>query len=105
MHYFTLNSRDNVHLGFLVMLEDEEAPAERGCFAVKAQAESAALSENAAEWAVLCRLAAEDGLNWQRRGDVLCLQDAEGGEIGRWQQQYVRLLGQDFLVNDLNGVL
>ncbi|MCP2041634.1 hypothetical protein L1281_002244 [Neisseria sp. HSC-16F19] len=105
MHYFTLNSRDNVHLGFLVMLEDEDAPAEHGCFAVKPQAEDNTAAEYPAEWSVLCRLAAEATLTWQRRGDSIYLQDAAGSDIGRWQQQHVRLMGQDFLLNDLNGVM
>ena len=105
MHYFTLNSRDNVHLGFLVMLEDEGAPDQHGCFAVKPQAENTVAAKYAAEWAVLCRLADTETLTWRRRGDSIYLQDAAGSNIGRWQQQHVRLLGQDFLLNDLNGVM
>lgn len=106
MHYFTLNSRDNTHLGFLVMLEDEEMPTEHGCFAVKAQAQAAASSAGyPAEWAVLRRLAAEEGLVWRRQGERIRLLNAAGEHIGHWQQQHIRLLGQDFVVNDLSGVL
>ena len=104
MHYFTVNSEDSRHLGFLVLMANDEATPQSGCCAVKAQAEVADQQHCPAQWRVLTELA-EATLFWQRHGEELYLLDPQGCRIGRLQQQYLKLNGQHFVLTDLTGTL
>ena len=107
MHYFTINSEDNRHLGFLVLMVDDEndSAATGGCFAVKAQAEMADQQACPALWRVLQNLSAINPLYWQQHGDSVRLLDDNGEPIGHLQQQHLKLNGQHFVLQDLSGTL
>lgn len=107
MHYFTISSEDNQHLGFLVMMADDEhsSSPDCGCFAIKAQADADAQQHYTAQWRILSQLATAPALYWQRTGDEVRLSDAEGSPIGRLQQQYLKLNGQPFVLHELTGTL
>lgn len=107
MHYFTVNSEDNRHLGFLVLMADDshDAAPDRGCFAIKAQAGMDEQHRCTAQWHVLTALTTEPMLYWQRRNDELRLLNAAGDELGCLKHHHLQLNGQRFVLQDLSGTL
>lgn len=104
MHYFSIHTPDDEHIGFMIMQPDEDAaePPQSGRFAVRLN-EGAAGSLKAAQ--VLRELQNEARLFWAAQADRVVLSDESHESIGHIRQQYLRLHGQDFLLNDLTGTL
>lgn len=100
MHYFTINTEDNEHIGFLIMLPDDagEHDAPHGQFAIK-QADDVAMADVLAQWAD------NTELRWAVQGDEVQLYDEQGEYIGRIRQQYLQLGKYHFLLNDLTGMM
>ncbi|WP_239423419.1 HLGFF motif protein [Snodgrassella communis] len=108
MLYFSINSPDNHHLGFLVLMDKDDSTYTNGgsgYYAVKAQADEADIQACSVQWHILQQLSQHDSLSWYRQSDYVQLCDAENNIIGRLQQQYLSLCGQHFLLNDLTGTL
>lgn len=108
MLYFSINSSNNLHLGFLVLMdEDDSAYADGavGYYAIKAQADEADQIACAAEWRILSGLSQQAGLKWHKNHDYVQLCNANNEIIGQLRQQYLTLQGQHFVLNDLTGTL
>lgn len=100
MHYFTINTADtDQHIGFLIMLPDDggEQDAPHGQFAIK-------LTETNIQ-AALSRYAENTELRWAIDGDHVQLFDETGEFIGTIRQQYLKINGQSFTLNDLTGMI
>lgn len=107
MYYFSVNSEDNRHLGFLVLMmaDEHQDHGDHGFLALKAQAEPADQQACAEQWRVLTRWAKVPQLAWRQQGEAVVICDADGSDIGRLQQQFLRLGGQHFVLNDLTGTV
>lgn len=108
MLYFSINSNDNHHLGFLVLTDEEDSAytdGATGYYAVKAQADAVDRKACAAQWQLLEQLSKQESLKWYRQSDYVQLCDAQDHIIGRLKQQYLNLCGQHFLLYDLTGTL
>lgn len=108
MLYFSINSNDNHHIGFLVLMDEDDSAytdGAKGYYAVKAQADAQDSQACAAQWQLLEQLSKQESLKWYRQSDYVQLCDAEDRIIGRLQQQYLNLCGQHFFLNDLTGTL
>ncbi|MGE9658680.1 hypothetical protein BGI05_05555 [Snodgrassella alvi] len=108
MFYFSINSPDNCHLGFLVLMDEDNSAytdGATGYYAVKAQADETDQQACPVQWQILQQLSVQDSLRWFRKADYVQLCDAENNIIGRLQQQYLILCGQHFILNDLTGTL
>lgn len=107
MYYFSVNSEDNRHLGFLVLMmaDEHQHQCDHGFLAVKAQAAPADRQACAAQWRVLTRWAASPQLVWRQHGDSIIISDDCDNEIGCLKQQFLHLDGQIFMLNDLTGTL
>lgn len=98
MHTFSLHTLDDEHIGFLVMLpENENEPQRKGSFALRIiHAQPSPLSQ----WEQY------DGeLFWETRGNVVELFTEHDEPIGSIQQQYLTIGGKQFILNDLTGVI
>lgn len=98
MHTFSLHTPDDKHIGFLVMQpENPNAPQHKGTFAIRVIV---------AQFPQLNQWEQYDGeLHWITRGHVVELLTDDGEPIGSIQQQYLTLGGQQFILNDLTGVV
>lgn len=102
MNQFTVSDHDGRHLGFLVMMaEDEydEAP-EAGYAAFRLLTEKQPESREAR---TLADASARPWL-WRLEGDKVCLYDDEGTVGGHIRQQWLVLDGSRFVLGDLTGV-
>lgn len=108
MLYFSISNTDNRHLGFLVLMDEEDstyADGAVGYYAIKAQADENDQLTSPLEWQILTGLAQQAGLKWHRQNDHVQLCDQDNKIIGRIQQQYLILQGRHFLLNDLTGTV
>lgn len=103
MHYFTINTEHDEHIGFLVMLPDDggEQDAPHGQFAIKLTENSNCLPFQAA----LTKWANNTELRWAIEGDFVQLYDENGENIGTIRQQNLKIGGKNFILNDLTGVM
>lgn len=103
MNQFTLSDPAGRHLGFLVMMaEDEydEAPA-AGFAALRLSDEAPAGSGGDA----LLAQTAGQTLTWRLDGDTVCLFGEDGEPLGHIRQEWLLLGKSRFLLGDLTGVL
>lgn len=105
MHYFSINSETNQHLGFLVLMEDEEFSSQRHCgyLKIKAQAESMTQQEYPQLYEILKECEQYSSLTWQKQGEKLMILDDKNKPIGTIQQQYLSIREHEFILNDLIG--
>ena len=105
MHYFSLHSKNQTHIGFFVMTDDDEheTPPQSGQFLVKLQSETPPPTAAAQALAPFCD--SENPDIWQLAGDHVALSSADGSPAGRIRNEHLTLGGQTFLLNDLTGVL
>lgn len=98
MHTFSLHTLDDKHIGFLVMLpENPNEPQRQGAFAIR-------LIEP--KISQLNQWEQYDGeLLWETRNNIVELFTENNEYIGSIQQQYLTISGQQFLLNDLTGVI
>ena len=99
MHQFSIHAPDGEHLGFLVMLADDEtAPhPESGQLALQIQP--------AAKNTALARLAQAQTLYWQAAGDHVRIRDEDGDHRANIRQEWLLIGGERYLLNDLEGSL
>lgn len=96
LHSFALFSPDNTHLGFWLMLTNEDH-SESGQFALK-------LNEAGEHFAVLRALQEDEhALFWQVQADRVVLFDHNHLILGNIKQEWLHLSGQTFLLTDLTG--
>ncbi|OSI08372.1 Uncharacterised protein [Neisseria animaloris] len=105
MHYFSIHTQAGEHLGFLIMLPDNESenPPQSGRFAVKLQSEQPP-QNTAAVHALEPYQNAAQPLYWAVEKDCVALFDDESA-IGRIRNEYFSIGGQTLVLNDLTGMV
>ncbi|EGV34707.1 HLGFF motif protein [Neisseria weaveri] len=105
MHYFSIHTLAGEHLGFLVMMADNEHenPPGSGYLTVKLQSEQAPKDEAAAQAVHACETV-DSPLTWLLEKNGIALY---GGTepIGRIRNEYLTLHGQTLVLNDLTGMM
>lgn len=104
MHYFSIHTQAGEHLGFLIMLADDESEAQpqSGRFAVKLQSENEPRDKAAA--GVLQALQdAEEALYWRVEKERVELFAAE--PVGTIRNEYLIVSGQTLVLTDLTGTM
>lgn len=106
MHYFSIHTQTGGHLGFLIMLADDESQArpQSGRFAVKLQSEQPPDDEAAAAALRVLQEHAEP-LFWRVEKDRIGLFGHGTGGIGTIRNEYLTLRGVTLLLNDLTGMM
>lgn len=106
MHYFSIHTPADQHIGFLILLADNEheQPSQSGQFAVKLHDDGRA-ADHPNSTRILSRLQNESPLFWRVEGDHIVLFDGTHNHLGSIRQEHLRLSGQDLLLNDLTGNL
>ena len=105
MHYFSIHTPAGEHLGFLIMLADDEneQPPQSGRFAIKLQSE--ALPQDTAAVRALAEYQdSEQALYWALAKDGINL-FSEQENIGRLRQEFLTISGQTLLINDISGMI
>ena len=99
MHQFSIHARSGEHLGFLVMLADDETSPqpESGQLALQIQP--------AAQGSALARLAQAQTLYWQLTRDHVRIHDEDGDHCANIRQEWLLIGGERYLLNDLEGSL
>lgn len=105
MHYFSIHTQAGEHLGFFIMLADDETenPPQSGRFMVKLQSEQAP-QDQAAVGAVSPYQTTDTPFYWAVEKDYVALFDDEGA-IGRIRNEFLNIGGQTLLLNDLTGIM
>ena len=104
MHYFSIHTQEGAHLGFFVMLSDDESQAgpQGGRFAVKLQSENLPDGPPAE---MLGGLEQEERpLLWRVEKDRVVL-FCGGRNIGSIHNEHLTLLGHPLILNDLTGTI
>ena len=97
MNTFELAAPDGTHLGFWLMLDDEETDGKSGQFALK-------LNETGKTFTVLRDLQNDErALFWIMAHDEIELFDDDDVFLGTLKQGYLNLSHQHFLLTDLTG--
>ncbi|ASK28529.1 HLGFF motif protein [Neisseria chenwenguii] len=99
MHYFSIHTQSGSHLGFLIMLPDDESetPPESGRFVVKLQ--------NGAAFPALENLQNPDApLVWRINKERIELFDGESN-VATLRNEYLTIGGQTLLLTDLTGAM
>lgn len=101
MHYFTLNTPDDQHIGFLIMQPDEDSNGQSGQLALK-------LLDNLpphlrASTQILAHWQAQAALSWEISGERVEVWDDEGDVCGYIRQEILSIGGHRFILNDLTG--
>ena len=99
MHQFSIHARSGEHIGFLVMLADDETSPqpESGQLALQIQP--------AAKNTALARLAQAQTLYWQTAGDHVRIRDEDGDHRAHIRQEWLMVGGEHYQLNDLEGSL
>ena len=105
MHYFSLHTPQGNHLGFFIMLPDNEneRPAQSGRFIIKLQSES--------PLSPMLQTALEAYQNpaiplyWAVQQDHVALFDEQRQLIGTIHNEHLKLNGQSLLLNDMTGLM
>ena len=99
MHQFSIHAPDGEHLGFLVMLADDET---------RPQPESGQLAlqiQPAAKNTALARLAQAQTLYWQFTRDHVRIHDEDGDYRANIRQEWLIIGGEHYQLTDLEGSL
>lgn len=105
MNYFSIHNPAGEHLGFLIMLADDESAAQpqSGRFAVKVQSEF--MPKDMAAVNILQTWENHSTpLSWNIRKERVDL-FADDALIGSIRHEYLTLSGQLFVLNDLTGMM
>lgn len=106
MHYFSIHTQQGEHLGFLIMLPDDESEMQpqSGHFIIKIQSEMPPQDKEAV--AVLLPFE-QNHLSWTWRvmKERVELFDEAEQNIGSIRNEYLMLLGQILVLNDLTGMM
>ncbi|QEY25958.1 HLGFF motif protein [Neisseria zalophi] len=105
MHYFSIHTQQGEHLGFFIMLPDDESEAQpqSGRFAVKLQSETTP-QDKAAVNALAPLQDSDTPLYWQIEKDYVILSD-DNAVIGRLRNEYLTVNGQTLVLTDLTGII
>ena len=90
MHYFSLHTEDDEHVGFLIMYPHEDSHNQSGDLAVK-------LREDLPETL--------PALSWAVEGDKVDVWDSDGDIRGRIRAEYLTIGNHTFILNDLTGAV
>ncbi len=105
MHYFSIHTQQGEHLGFFIMLADDESETQpqSGQFAVKLQSEETP-GDQAAVMALQPWQDVAGPLLWRAEKDRVEL-FAGDTNIGAIRNEYLTLSGQMLVLNDLTGMM
>lgn len=106
MYYFGISDQLRQHLGFMVLIDEQDSAAstcEQGYFAIKI-ANDVPYSDSQT-YQTLLQLSIRPMLLWQKQGDYLQLSDEDGVMIGKLQQQFLQLHHQHYILEDLTGTI
>ena len=95
MHYFSLHTEDDEHVGFLIMYPHEDSHHQSGDLAVKLRRHVQVL----AEWEK------QPALLWAVEGDKVDVWDGDGDIRGRIRAEYLTIGNHTFILNDLTGAV
>lgn len=102
MYYFSLHAQDGTHLGFLIMQPDSDT-AQNGRFVTKPADDVPAHFQAAAS--VLSDYQQPDAQQtWQGGSDGVTL-SANQRMVGTVRNEFLKLDGQMFVLNDLTGAV
>lgn len=105
MHYFSIHNPAGEHLGFFVMLPDDEneTQPQGGRFIVKLQSETPPQDKNAMR--VLSEFEhLEQAFCWKIEKDKVILYD-DGGVLGSIQNEHLKIRNQSLLLSDMTGLM
>ena len=101
MHQFSIHTRSGEHLGFLVMLADDETSPQP-----ERRAASPCKSNPPRKTPALARLAqGAKALYWQTAGDHVRIRDEDGDHRANIRQEWLIVGGEHYQLNDLEGSL
>ena len=105
MHYFSIHTQAGEHLGFLIMLADDESAEQPqgGYLTVKLQSEETP-QDQAAVAALLPLQSVATPLSWRIVKERVELLDGET-PVGTIRNKYLTLQGQTLVLNDLTGLM
>lgn len=100
MNYFSVSNPDGEHLGFLVMMSDDDSETpQSGEFALKLQ--YAGLDEH-----ILCLVEQDERpLFWFVERDKVILMNSDDEILGNIHQEWLTIYGHHFVLNDLVGTM
>ena len=105
MHYFSLHTQSGEHLGFFIMLADDESAHQpiSGRFALKLQSETP--PQDSPALPILHDLEISSSLlAWRMEKDKINLFAGET-LIGTLRNEYLTLSGHTLVLNDLTGMM
>lgn len=99
MHYFSIHAQSGEHIGFFIMLPDDESEAQpqSGRFAVKLQGNGGAAVLQPFEQTEIPQY-------WRVVKDRVEL-FFDDTHVGTLRNEYLTLSGQTFVLNDLTGAM
>lgn len=105
MHYFSIHTPSGEHLGFFIMLADDESEQQpqSGRFMIKLQSENEPQAQ-AAVRALEAYQTTDEPFYWATDKDRVTLFD-DKNTIGTIRNEYLIINGQTLLLNDLTGTL
>ena len=101
MHYFSIHTQQGAHVGFFIMLPDDESEAQpqSGRFAVKLQSEEGVVAE-----ALVPFEQTEIPQYWRVVKDRIEL-FFDDAPVGSLRNEYLTVSGQTFVLTDLTGAM
>lgn len=101
MHYFSIHTQQGAHVGFFIMLPDDESETQpqSGRFAVKLQSEEGAAAEVLAPFGQT-----EIPQYWRVVKDRIEL-FFDDAPVGSLRNEYLTVSGQTFVLTDLTGAM
>ena len=105
MHYFSIHTQSGEHLGFFIMLADDETeqPPQSGRFAVKLQSEAPPQHQAAVQALSAWQLADTPPLGAAGKDYVALFGGDEA--IGRNRNEFLSSGGHTLLLTDLTGMM
>ena len=93
MHYFSLHTEDDEHVGFLIMYPHEDSHNQSGDLAVKLREDLPETLRRHVQ--VLAEWEKQPALSWDSDGDIR----------GRIRAEYLTIGNHTFILNDLTGAV
>ena len=103
MHYFSLHTEDDEHVGFLIMYPHEDSHNQSGDLAVKLREDLPDALRRHVQ--VLAEWEKQPALSWAVEGDKVDVWDGDGDIRGRIRAEYLTIGNHTFVLNDLTGAV
>lgn len=105
MYYFSISSQDNIYLGFMVLMDENNSDAiqgNNGYLAIKTVEEK---PNSLPEYQILFNLSQQPLILWHKTNQWIEVTYADGTYIGKLQQQFFIVDQYHFLLEDLTGTV